>query len=68
MKIAGAILGALGGICTILYVVEVFRAGQAPLFSDKLGVFFWIYLGIFLFLGAIVCIMLRKRNTADKEL
>jgi len=65
MRLAGAILGALGGVSTILFIVEVLRSGEEYLISDKLGAMFWLYLGGLLFLGAITCFMGSRNNSVD---
>jgi hypothetical protein len=65
MGIIGSILGALGGISGILFIVEVVRAGSDPLISSKLGAMFWLYLAILLFLGAIVSFISRNRSAVD---
>jgi hypothetical protein len=65
MGFIGAILGALGGISTVLFIVEVLRYGETPFISDKLGEMFWMYLAGLLFLGAIVCLLGRKHSSGD---
>jgi membrane associated rhomboid family serine protease len=65
MGFIGAILGALGGISTVLFIVEVLRYGETPLISDKFGEMFWMYLAGLLFLGAIVCLLGRKHSPGD---
>jgi ABC-type antimicrobial peptide transport system permease subunit len=67
MGFMGAILGVLGGISGILFIVENLRP-EAPLIKTIPELFpgsFWMYLAGLLFLGAIVCLLGRKHNTID---
>jgi hypothetical protein len=63
MKTVGAILGAIGGISTILFIVEVVRA-DVPLIYHFTAEF-WMYLAGLLFLGSIVCFLAGKNTYQD---
>jgi len=61
MGLTGVILGVLGGISTILFIVEYLRPMEKPLIHTFTGEF-WMYLAGLLFLAAIVCLLGRKQS------
>ncbi len=64
MKLLGTFLGILGGISTILYIVEYLRPSQQPIIPN-LGGEFYMYLAGLLFLGAITCFVGSKNSSVD---
>ncbi|OGN96864.1 MAG: hypothetical protein A2Y89_01480 [Chloroflexi bacterium RBG_13_51_18] len=65
MGLTAAILGALGGIATVLGVLNILEVTSDPILSDKLTWPFWMYAAIVLLLGAIAFLLGRKQNYED---
>jgi hypothetical protein len=63
MGLTAAFLSLLAGISTIFGILNILGLpSEGPLLSDKLNWYFWMYLAGILLLGAIACLLARKKN------
>ena len=65
MGIVATILGVIGGLTTIVGILNILEIPSTPVISDAFTYTVWFWISALLFLAAMLCMLGRKQDGGD---